>query len=285
MASVRAVLLILLLTAAGCSEADRNGDASGTTSAEATAPASTSAGPTSQSATPPPPPATSPAAPPPAEPPVVELPNGLYGVDWETIPTQSPVVALTFDAGANGDGVQSILDTLAREGVPGTFFLTGRWVEQYPDLARTIASTYPIGNHSVSHPYFTQLSDEEISAETLGAADSIRTVTGVDPAPLFRFPFGDRDAHTISVLNSLGYVPIRWTVDTLGWKGTSGGMSAQAIVDRVVAALTPGEIVLMHVGGHPQDLSTLDADALPSIIQALRDRGYGFVSLETLVGG
>lgn len=288
MARTRAALLILLMVAAGCSDADRDGGVSGGTSTAAAPAVTTSASPTSQStppATTPPAPSTSPAAQPPAEPPVVELPNGLNGEDWETIPTDAAVVALTFDAGGNGDGVQSILDTLAREGVPGTFFLTGRWVEQYPELAQAIAATYPIGNHSVSHPYFTQLSDEEISTETLGAADSIRTVTGVDPAPLFRFPFGDRDARTISLVNSLGYVPVRWTVDTLGWQGTSGGMTAQAIVDRVVGALTPGEIVLMHVGGHPQDLSTLDADALPAIIQALRDRGYGFVSLETLVGG
>jgi hypothetical protein len=35
----------------------------------------------------------------------------------------------------------------------------------------------------------------------------------------------------------------------------------------------------MHVGGHPTDHSTLDADALPTLIQQLRARGYGFTTV------
>ena len=62
------------------------------------------------------------------------------------------VVALTFDAGANADWVASILATLERTCTPATFFLTGRWVEQFQDQARRIAVRHPIGNHSDSHP-------------------------------------------------------------------------------------------------------------------------------------
>lgn len=46
--------------------------------------------------------------------------------------------------------------------------------------------------------------------------------------------------------------------------------------------LRPGEIVLMHVGQHPTDGSTLDADALPTVIEALRAKGYGFTTLAAL---
>jgi len=42
-------------------------------------------------------------------------------------------------------------------------------------------------------------------------------VTGRDPAPLFRFPFGDANGRVIAIANQAGYVPVRWTVDTLGW--------------------------------------------------------------------
>jgi peptidoglycan/xylan/chitin deacetylase (PgdA/CDA1 family) len=199
-------------------------------------------------------------------------PDRLMGSDWETIPTDERIVALTFDAGANGDGVRSILDTLDREAVPGTFFLTGRWACSEPDLAREIAAAHRIGNHSVAHPEYTALSDDQIRADVLQAAATIKDVTGRDPAPLFRFPFGDRNQRTIDAVNSVGYVAVRWTVDTLGWKGTSGGISTQTIVDRVTAGLTPGEIVLMHVGSNPEDHSTLDADALPAVIDFLRGR-------------
>lgn len=56
------------------------------------------------------------------------------------------------------------------------------------------------------------------------------------------------------------------------------------MADRVLAAATPGEIVLMHVGAHPTDHSTLDADALPAVITGLRERGYRFVTLDALLG-
>ena len=75
-------------------------------------------------------------------------------------------------------------------------------------------------------------------------------------------------------------MPFRWTVDSLGWKGTSGGMSVDAVHDRVLAAARPGAIVLMHVGANPTDGTTLDADALPAVIRDLRAAGYRFVTLE-----
>ena len=106
---------------------------------------------------------------------------------------------------------------------------------------------------------------------------------GADPRPLFRFPFGDRDDATIGAINDLGYLPVRWTVDTLGWQGTTEGRSAASVTERTMAALRPGAIVLMHVGAHPQDGSTLDADALPGLIDRLRSAGYGFVTLDALL--
>jgi peptidoglycan/xylan/chitin deacetylase (PgdA/CDA1 family) len=80
-------------------------------------------------------------------------------------------------------------------------------------------------------------------------------------------------------VNGHRYGSIRWTVDTLGWQGTSGGQSTKTVVARVLANLQPGAIVLLHVGSHPSDHSTLDADALPTVITELKRRGYGFVTI------
>ena len=241
-------------------------------------------------------PSTSPSAAPSASsapatsPPVTSAPpsppgvgQSLLGQDVEVLPTSERVVALTFDAGGNAAGLESILGTLEAEGVPGTFFLTGRWADANPDgVAAIAAAGHRLGNHSVSHPAFTALPDEVLSEEVLGAEASILAAGG-DPRPLFRFPLGDRDARTIAAVNDLGYVAVRWTVDTLGWQGTSGGMTAQTVCDRAVDALRPGEIVLMHVGSHPDDGSTLDADALPEVIAQLRAAGYSFATLDVLV--
>lgn len=212
------------------------------------------------------------------------VPGDLRGRDVEVVPTSRRVVALTFDAGANGAGLGSILASLAEEGVPATFFLSGRWAAENPaGVASIAAAGHRVGNHSVSHPHFPELSDAALADEVLGAEQQIRAA-GADPRPLFRFPFGDRDARTIAAVNDLGYVAVRWTVDTLGWKGTSGGLDAQQVSDRVLAGLRPGEIVLMHVGSNPDDGTTLDADALPSMIGRLRAAGYGFVTLDAMLG-
>ena len=210
----------------------------------------------------------------------------LAGRVWNQIPTTAHVVALTFDAGANADGVPAIVNTLAAGGVPASFFLTGAFTQQFPDQARRIAGGgYRIGDHSVDHPHFPALTDAQVRQEVLGAATTIRSVTGRDPAPLFRFPYGDSDARTLADVNGLGYVAVGWTVDTLGWEGTSAGVTPASIVSRVLSRLGPGEIVLMHVGSNPDDHSTLDAAALPQVVAAVEQAGYSFVTLDALLGG
>ncbi|WCI07646.1 polysaccharide deacetylase family protein [Arthrobacter sp. OVS8] len=155
------------------------------------------------------------------------------------IPGAGAVVALTFDAGANSAGLPSILKTLAAKGVRGTFFLTGNWAAANPaGVAAIVAGGHRLGNHSMTHPGFTGLSDAAIGQQLSAAQQAIRAAEG--PRPLFRFPLGDRDARTIATVNAYGYLPVRWTVDTLGWKGSSGGITAQIVADRVLARLQPG---------------------------------------------
>lgn len=296
------VALALMVVAAGCGAAPTADPVTGATPA-AVATAAPVPDPTADTPTAPPadapvntpvhghpvtdPPATEPPAeePAPPEPGADDrsIPADLVGVDLEVMPGADRVVALTFDAGANDAALGSILATLADKDVTATFFLTGRWVEVYPDRAREIAARYPIANHSVTHADLTTLSDEAARAEVLDAEATILDVTGQDPRPWWRFPLGARDDRTIALVNDLGYVSFRWTVDTLGWQGTSGGRSAAEVHDRVLDGLQPGEIVLLHVGSHPTDGSMLDAEALPGIIDAIRAEGYTFVTLDAVV--
>jgi peptidoglycan/xylan/chitin deacetylase (PgdA/CDA1 family) len=206
------------------------------------------------------------------------------GKDLARLPTTQHVVALTFDAGANADAIPQILATLHAENVPATFFLTGAWVRAFPLQAHQVGALYPVGNHSSTHPHFTQLTSVAVRAQVTDAQTAIEAAAGRDPQPLFRFPFGDRDTRTRAVVNSLGYVSIYWTVDTLGWEGTSGGQSTTSVVRRVLAKLQPGEIVLMHVGSNPVDHSTLDGNSLKAVIDQIKAAGYGFVTVPQGLG-
>jgi peptidoglycan/xylan/chitin deacetylase (PgdA/CDA1 family) len=222
-------------------------------------------------------------APAPASAPTAPVPTSLAGRVVDRLPTSRRVVALTFDAGANGDGVNAILATLASQKVPASFFLTGQFAGSFPALARRMAAAGRLGNHTAEHPHLPTMTDGQVRRQVASARATILQATSQDPRPLFRFPFGDSTPADLRLVNDLGYVAVGWTVDTLGWQGTSAGRSVSSVVRRVLTAAVPGEIVLMHVGSG--DHSTLDADSLPRVISGLRAAGYSFVTLDALGAG
>jgi len=205
------------------------------------------------------------------------LPPAVVAGELVRLRTRQHVVALTFDGGGNADAAQAVLAILRREHVSGTFFLTGHFVKTYPRLARAIGRRYRVANHTVDHLDLRRLSTPAATREITQAQAMIERATGRDPRPLFRFPYGARDSRTLRIVRQLGYVSIRWTVDTWGWMGLHFQTVAGA-GRRVLAYLVPGEIVLMHLGSS-RDHSTIDSKALPGVIRAVRARGYRFVTL------
>jgi peptidoglycan/xylan/chitin deacetylase (PgdA/CDA1 family) len=208
---------------------------------------------------------------------MLALPPAIVAGELVRLQTRQHVVALTFDGGGNADGAKEVLAVLRREHVPGTFFLTGHFVRSYPLLARVIGRRYPVANHTVDHLDLRRLSTAAATREITRAQSMILHATARDPRPLFRFPYGARDSRTLRLVRRLGYVSVRWTVDTWGWMGLRL-QSVAGAQRRVLDNLVPGEIVLMHLGSS-RDRSTIDSKALPGVIKAARARGYRFVTL------
>jgi peptidoglycan/xylan/chitin deacetylase (PgdA/CDA1 family) len=208
---------------------------------------------------------------------MLALPPAIVAGELVRLQTRQRVVALTFDGGGNADGAPGALATLRGEHVPATFFLTGHFARSYPALSRAIGRRFSVGNHTVDHVDLRRLSTAAVTREITGAERTIRRVTGRNPRPYFRFPYGARDARTLRIVYRLGYASVRWTVDTWGWMGRTS-QSTRGAVRRVLDHLVPGEIVLMHLGSS-RDRSTIDTRALPYVIRAVRARGYRFVTL------
>jgi peptidoglycan/xylan/chitin deacetylase (PgdA/CDA1 family) len=208
---------------------------------------------------------------------MLALPPAIVAGELVRLQTRQHVVALTFDGGGNAAAAKSVLAILRREQVPGTFFLTGHFVKTYPLLARAIGRRYPVANHTVDHLDLRRLSTPAATREISQAQTMILHATGRDPRPLFRFPYGARDARTLGIVHSLGYASVRWTVDTWGWMGLAS-QTVGGAARRVLDGLVPGEIVLMHLGS-ARDRTTIDSHALPRIIRSVRARGYRFVTL------
>lgn len=174
-------------------------------------------------------------------------------------------VFLTFDGGADDDGFNSILASLAKYQVKCTFFLTGQFVENYPTKARKLLSEgHEIANHSMSHPDMKKFSAEKISAEIEAAERVFEKALGQRGAPFFRFPFGHQNLRVEKIVETLGYRPVYWHIDTIDWREDS----VKTIISRVNKKLRRGSVILMHLG------SKNGAKALDSILEIISVRGY-----------
>ena len=194
-----------------------------------------------------------------------------------SVNTTSKVVALTFDDGADGANTNKILDILAKYNVKATFFLTGSGANHHPQYIKNIAAKgHQLGNHSYSHPYFTQLSTTQMKSELDRTESLIKSLTGKTTKPIFRAPYGAVNNTVLSGVGAAGYsYTIQWNIDTVDWKG----VSASQINTKVQSNIKPGSIVLMHTGAGAPGTPL----ALPTMISQLKAKGYQFVTISQLL--
>jgi len=190
-----------------------------------------------------------------------------------------PIVALSFDAGADKGFTQQILDLLKAEKIVVSFGMTGVWAEQNPDLfKRIVADGHHLINHTYSHKSWTGVSsstqplNRDQRIQELDKADRVfMNLAGVSSKPWFRPPFGDVDNEMDKLLGQMGYrFNALWTVDSLGWNKKT----ATQIAEICRKGYVPGGILLFHVGEQSQD-----ASALPQIIREIRAAGLAPGSL------
>lgn len=187
-------------------------------------------------------------------------------------------IAITLDAGASAAPTPSILSTLKSAGVHVTFFLTGKWCEQNPQLVKEIAADgHEIGNHTYSHPDLRKVSDDAIRDQLAKAETLVVNLTGKSTKPFFRPPFGARDKRVLGVAADDGYRCVYWSLDSLD--AFKKGITGQEIEERVLSRAKGGDIILMHCGSAPT------AAVLPDVIEKLKQRGFDIVTISELTSG
>jgi len=197
-----------------------------------------------------------------------ELP--IYCVD-----TDEKKVSISFDAAWGDEYTGKLLDILDEYDIHTTFFMTGGWVEAYPDDVKAIYEAgHDLGNHSENHKNMSQLSTAECAEELNSVTEKVKDLTGYT-MELFRPPYGDYDNDVINTAADCGYYTIQWDVDSLDWKN----YGVDSIVDTVLnhKNLQNGSIILMHNG------AKYTAEALPAVIEGLQDMGYEIVPISELI--
>ncbi|RUL51586.1 polysaccharide deacetylase family protein [Lysinibacillus antri] len=187
------------------------------------------------------------------------------------------VIYLSFDNGFENGYTESILDTLKKEEVPATFFLTGHYLTSATDLVkRMIKEGHIIGNHSYGHPDMSKLSDDELVKEWKKFDDKLKELTGIKRTYYVRPPKGIFSERDLRVGNEHGYTHVFWDTAFVDWHADST-VGWEYAYDELMDQLHPGAVILLHT------VAKHNADALPKFIEDAKKEGYTFGSLDDLV--
>jgi cellulose synthase/poly-beta-1,6-N-acetylglucosamine synthase-like glycosyltransferase/peptidoglycan/xylan/chitin deacetylase (PgdA/CDA1 family) len=204
-------------------------------------------------------------------------------------------VALSFDDGPDPVWTPRILDILNKYHVVGTFFMIGEEAQNNIGvMQRVYREGHEIGNHTFTHPDISEISTGSVDVELNLTERLFAAKIGVQPL-YFRPPYSiDQEPDTndqaapIDRIQSLGYVIIGDKIDTNDWdehpRKTPKEITDsvfQQINDMQTRSWMRGSIILLHDGGGNRQPTV---DALPVLIQALRDQGFQIVPVSQLMG-
>ena len=198
-------------------------------------------------------------------------------------------VALTFDDGPDGRWTPKILSILEAKHVPATFFVIGQNMQAKPGLVqREVRDGDMVGNHTWTHPNIgvTPLAQTDLEINTTQRLFQVLTGRSMR---LFRPPyFGDAEPSTPGEVDPLikaqefGYLIVGLRIDPDDWKKPDPSL----IISRTLSRLQDtgeyaGQVVLLHDAGGDRSRTV---QALPTLIDALKARGYKLVTVDQLAG-
>jgi len=199
---------------------------------------------------------------------------------------QSRQVALTFDDGPDPQYTPQVLDALAKAGVHATFFIIGANGEAHPDLLRRIvAEGHELGNHTFTHPNVSLISPAQLVLELSATQRLLASAVGRQ-SRLFRAPYAEDSepesidqVRPIELASAQGYLAVGMQIDPGDWQRPG----VDEIVRRTIEQANQGEgnVVLLHDCGGDRSQTV---QAIPRLIEALRARGYQFVTVADLLG-
>lgn len=202
----------------------------------------------------------------------------LFGGIIARVETERPVVALTFDDGPSVRFTPDVLTILRERGVKATFFLTGKETEENLPQARMIVSEgHQLGNHSYTHSNMMFMGPARIREE-IERTDAAIRAAGYEGEIMFRPPYGKKLLTLPWYLSRHDRKTIMWDVEPESFPDVAD--DAAALASHVIEQTRNGSIIIMHVMYRSREVSR---QALPLIIDGLRQRGFEFVTVAQLL--
>ena len=183
-------------------------------------------------------------------------------------------IAMTFDDGPHPKLTPMLLDMMKERGIKGTFFLVGKNVAEYPEIAqRIVAEGHEVANHSWAHPQLTKLAPDALKKEIADTNAAIYQATGIQTT-LMRPPYGAINAAITKRINEeFGLTIAMWSVDSIDWRIRN----AEHVTKLITEKAAPGAIILAH------DIHPSTVQAMPAVFDTLSAKGYKFVTMSELI--
>ena len=207
-------------------------------------------------------------------------------------------ITLVFTADSYADGADDILRTLREERTKGAFFLTGRFVQRFPQVVRRLVDEgHYVGTHSHGHLLYFPWDSQEMLVSRAEFEDDIRRAYeqlepyGISPkkAPFFVPPYEHYNDTVSAWAAGMGLVLMNYTPGTTSNADyTTPSMknyrSSQTIYDNILALERKqglnGHLMLFHLGTVPERTDKFYRRHLKELLQALKVRGYRFNDLK-----
>ncbi len=193
---------------------------------------------------------------------------------YNSVSTDRPVIALTYDDGPHPQNTPRLLDILRSHQVKATFYVTGENVRKHPGiLRRIVAEGHEVGNHTMTHGKITTMDQAAVRREIADTQNLIVAATGRYPQT-FRPPYGAiTEGQKAWIKAEFGMPSILWSVDPKDWQRPGTGV----VTDRLVQGASRGGILLLH------DIHAPSVDATPGALVQLKRQGYSFVTVSQLI--
>ncbi|WP_293197191.1 polysaccharide deacetylase family protein [Paenibacillus sp.] len=195
----------------------------------------------------------------------------------EQVSVQEKVVAFTFDDGPHPVYTYQVLEIFRRAGGHATFFMIGKEMEAYPDIAAEVhREGHEIANHTYTHPNLTELTLEEADEELRQAERLVQEVTGKS-ARSFRPPFFGVNEDILSLATERGY-------RTIG--AVNGGArdwdnpGVEHILEHTRSVVKPGSVLIFHDGYGDRSQTV---EAVRVLVEELTAEGYRMVTVSELL--
>lgn len=202
------------------------------------------------------------------------IPNsGWFGPVLRHFHTSEKQVLLTLDDGPDPEATPQVLELLRTCDAKACFFVVGEKVRAHPELARMIADDgHELANHTDSHRerWFWAELWRGVAHEADACSRAIRDATGRDTR-WFRAPVGMTNPFVHPVVRRRGLRILGWSARA---KDAGNGARIAAASARVIAAVGPGAVIVLHPERKAPDGSRPGLSCLETVLRELRSMGY-----------